>query len=102
MISFDPMNNSSSTEEPNRDNVLLKAGWNKQFVASGARLQEAIEVYEASGFEVHLEAAQVGDLACPECAAPPSFGAPIQGWSVIYTRPRQISDEAPGRKEDLW
>jgi hypothetical protein len=96
------MNHPSSTEEPKRDDALLKAGWTRQFVASGTRLQEAIEIYEASGFEVHLEPAQVGDLACPQCAAPPSFGAPIQGWSLIYTRRREVSDEANGRKEDLW
>lgn len=71
-----------------REGELREAGWSKQFLASGARLQEAKESYASLGFDVHLEVAQAEDLACSECQ-PPHPSATVEGWYVIYTRRKQ-------------
>ena len=80
---------------------LLKQGWIKQFLASGARLREATESYESLGFDVHLEPAQAKDLACSECQ-PPQPSATVEGWFVIYTRPRRDGKKSPSEEEELW
>jgi hypothetical protein len=49
-------------EKTRGEEALLKNGWTKQFLASGARLAEAREPYAAIGLEVHLEPAQSKDL----------------------------------------
>ena len=80
---------------------LLKQCWTKQFLASGSRLEEAISSYKSIGLEVHLELAQAKDLACSECQ-PPQPSATVEGWYVIYTRPRSEAEQAGGQDEDLW
>jgi hypothetical protein len=83
-----------------RERELLEQGWSKQFLASGARLQEAKESYLSLGFDVHLEPAQQEDLACSECQRPQPSST-IEGWYVIYTRPRP-SSEATLEEDELW
>ncbi|NIQ40250.1 MAG: hypothetical protein GTN81_16950 [Proteobacteria bacterium] len=39
-----------------REEDLRRKGWTRQFVTSEPRLSEAVELYERTGFEVHLEA----------------------------------------------
>lgn len=52
---------------------LERAGWTRRFTAVGARLQEAVELYQALGFEIRLEpgepdAEDVADqAACAQC-----------------------------------
>lgn len=84
-----------------REGELLEKGWSKQFLASGARLQEAKESYLSLGFEVHLELAQQEDLACSECQ-PPQPSATLEGWYVIYTRRKQKRDSSPTQEDELW
>jgi hypothetical protein len=61
-----------------RQSELLAQGWSKQFLASGAGLQDAKESYLSLRFDVHLEPAQQEDLACSGCE-PPQPTATVQG-----------------------
>ena len=63
--------------------------------------EEAISLYKSIGLEVHLEPAQAKDLACSECQSPqPS--ATVEGWYVIYTRPKVGAESAPDETDELW
>jgi len=95
------MNTPVSRENARGEDELVKQGWTKQFLASGSRLQEASESYASIGLEVHLEPAQAKDLACSECQ-PPQPSATVEGWYVIYTRPRPEAKGACRQDEDLW
>jgi hypothetical protein len=84
---------------------LLKEGWTKQFCASGSRIQEAAELYESMGLEVHLEPLREEDLGCSECLQGP-FGA-FGDCAVIYTRPKgktedNKSQDTKRQNDDLW
>lgn len=63
----------------------LKAeGWTEQFTASGPRLQEAVENYEALGFEVKTVPVRELELGgCTEC-----FDDPHDQTMMIFTRRR--------------
>jgi len=91
----------ASIEGPGREEELAKQGWSRQFLASGPRLEEATELYESMGFEVHLEPARTEDLACLECQ-PPQPSATVEGWYVIYTRPRAGAGGGGTEDEELW
>ena len=74
-----------------REEELAKEGWRKQFMTNEPRLSEAVEQYEALGFEVRLEAVDLDedDGTCKACLrlAPDEF-------KVIYTRkPPPANDE---------
>lgn len=92
----DPAGKASS-----REGELLAQGWSRQFLASGSRLKDAKESYEAVGLEVHLELAQQADLACSGCQAPQPSDT-VEGWYVIYTRPRSKSKTASKQDDYLW
>ena len=95
------MNAPAPIENTRIEVELLKQGWTKQFLASGLRLQEASASYASIGLEVHLEPGQSKDLACSECQ-PPQPSATVEGWHVIYTRPRPEAKDACRQDEDLW
>jgi len=95
------MNTPVSRENARGEDELVKQGWTKQFLASGSRLQEASESYASIGLEVHLEPAQAKDLACSECQ-PPQPSATVEGWYVIYTRPKKGAARAPSEMDELW
>ena len=95
------MTTPAPREEARGENELLKQGWTKQFLASGPRLKEASADYASIGLEVHLEPAQAKDLACSECQ-PPQPSTTVEGWYVIYTRPRPVAKDACRQDEDLW
>src|SRR3990172_2816115 len=90
-----PIENARGEEE------LVKQGWTRQFLASGSRLQEASASYASIGLEVHLEPAQAKDLACSECQ-PPQPSATVEGWYVIYTRPKKNAQSGPNEMDELW
>jgi hypothetical protein len=92
---------ASIREEARGEEELLKQGWTKQFLASGSRLEEANASYASIGLEVHLEPAQAKDLACSECQ-PPQPSATVEGWYVIYTRPKDGAESAPNETDELW
>jgi len=95
------MNNPMPPENSSREDELLQQGWTKQFLASGPRLHEATGLYESVGLEVHLEPARADDLACSECHSQQP-AATIEGWYVIYTRPRETAKDGPSEEEELW
>jgi len=84
-----------------REKELRRQGWARQFVASEPRLSEVVELYEATGFEVHLEPVPPGaeiDLedsdGCTAC-----FDGFEDRYRVIYTRRKR---EGARRDDDLW
>jgi hypothetical protein len=95
------MKNPLSIRTPRVEDPLSKGGWTKRFLASGPRIEEATELYESMGLDVHLEPATAEDLACSECR-PQRPLATIEGWYVIYTRPSEEKSNVRARKEELW
>lgn len=95
------MNAPAPIVNPRGEEELLKQGWTKQFLASGSRLEEASASYASIGLDVHLEPAQAKDLACSECQ-PPQPSATVEGWYLIYTRPKPAAECAGRQDEDLW
>jgi len=93
--------NDPAGKAGSKEGELLAQGWSRQFLASGSRLKDAMESYEAVGLEVHLELAQQADLACSECQRPQPSDT-VEGWYVIYTRPRSKSKNASKKDDDLW
>lgn len=64
---------------------LAKEGWTRQFTASEPRLSEAVQIYEALGYEVRREPVDPKELpsaACREC-----YLAQSGQYRTIYTRP---------------
>ncbi len=95
------MNAPAPIENARGEEKLVKQGWIRQFLAGGSRLQEACASYASIGLEVHLEPAQAKDLACSECQ-PPQPSATVEGWYVIYTRPRRGEGGGPTQDDELW
>jgi hypothetical protein len=100
-MTFSKMNNPMPAESPSREDELLQQGWTKRFLAGGSRLKEATESYESMGLEVHLEPARAEDLACSECH-PQQPSTTIEGWYVIYTRPKEGAGKGSKQDEELW
>jgi hypothetical protein len=96
---------SAPERKSSKEIELAGAGWTKQFCATGSRIQEATELYESMGLEVHLEPVRVEDLGCSECLHGP-FEV-LGDCAVIYTRPREKKKgkripDTHKRDEDLW
>ena len=79
-----------------RENELKKEGWQKRFVAEEPRLSEMVEMYQETGYEVHLEPVSAveeldeGSNECQECRI--CFEGAEDRYQVIFTRP-QAGDE---------
>jgi hypothetical protein len=73
-----------------REEELIKEGWQRRFVTSEPRLSEMVEMYEETGFEVHLEplpAVEEPDEDSEECQACNICFEGFEGeYRVIYTR----------------
>jgi len=84
----------------NREKELKRHGWTRQLVASEPRLSEAVDLYQATGYDVHLEPLSRGDKidpeGCDDCAV--CFEGFEDQYMVIYTRPKK----GRGREDDLW
>ena len=67
---------------PERDATLAGEGWQRRFVVSPPRLQEAIELYESLGLEVRSDPVTDEELAeeCRGCALATGL------FRVLYTR----------------
>lgn len=61
---------------------LEAEGWQRRFVAFGARLDESVSLYRALGFEVRLELLTAEDLR-EECGG---CHAALQLYRILYTR----------------
>jgi hypothetical protein len=75
---------------------LEKEGWVRQFMASEPRLSEAVQLYEESGYEVHLEPidtlqADPDSETCTECRA--CFDGFEDHYRIIFTRKRAEGGE---------
>ena len=65
-----------------REEELSSRGWNKQTTYDEPRLAELIQVYQESGFEVHLEPFDPrDDSICSEC-----MKTSPERYRTIYTR----------------
>jgi hypothetical protein len=66
-----------------RQEELEKEGWKRQFTADEPRLSEAVEEYQALGFEVLLETLNPRELSgeCTSCLT-----ASCDRYKTIYTR----------------
>ena len=95
-------------ESQSRIERLEKDGWVKQFVASEPRLSEAVNLYRALGFDVHLEPLPPGQ-ECSTCAGTEGHGEKgecricFEGFEdqyrIIFTRRRK--DLNPSEDEVL-
>ncbi len=90
-----------TTKFSQREKELRRQGWRRQFVASEPRLSEVVELYQTTGFEVHLEPVPQGakiDLkgsdGCTAC-----FEGLEYHYRVIYTRRKR---ERVRRDHSLW
>jgi hypothetical protein len=75
-----------------REDELHKEGWRKRFVAEEPRLTEMVQLYEETGFEVHLEPLSAveepdeGKEECQGCRI--CFEGAEDKYQVIFTRPK--------------
>ncbi len=69
------------TELPPRPELIAQ-GWERRFMAGAGRAKEAVELYTAMGFEVHLEPILASDLSdeCQGCTLATNF------FVTVYTR----------------
>jgi len=78
----------------NREDELIKAGWEKRFIACEPRLSEMVEMYKEIGLTVHLEplpakedmeqkdVKHCADTCCTVC-----FDADRERYRIIFTKP---------------
>jgi hypothetical protein len=80
---------SSPTDEPGEaDPARLAQGWERRFIAHGARLDEMVRLYEALGYEVVADPVSGGrpGVECEGCRLATGLG-----FKLIYTRSRRTS-----------
>lgn len=77
----------------NREEQLVKAGWEKRFVACEPRLSEMADMYREIGFEVLLEPLPAKEemeaedvSSCEDKACTACFDADPERYRVIFTR----------------
>jgi len=65
------------------DPARVADGWERRFIADGARAEEAIQLYESLGFEVVADPLQADELAeeCDDCLL-----VALMKFRTIYTR----------------
>ena len=75
-----------------REEELVAEGWERRFVATGPRLQEAVELYEEIGFDVLLEPLpteeELKGAGCEENGCTECFNVDRERYKIIYTRAR--------------
>ena len=67
----------------NREEELIKQGWEKRFTIDEPRLSEMVEQYKELGFEVLLEPVETSSEECTTCIT-----AFHDRYKTIYTRQR--------------
>ncbi len=85
-------------KQKSRFEILQHEGWTRQFIANEPRLSEAVELYNQSGFDVHLESVpDVDEIGrCPqgeagECRV--CFEGNEDQYKIIYTRQTKDADD---------
>ena len=76
-----------------REEELVAEGWERRFVATEPRLQEAVELYEEIGFDVLLEPLpteeELKGAGCEESGCTACFDVDRERYKIIYTRAKQ-------------
>jgi len=77
-----------SEEQLRPDPARLAAGWVRRFIASGARVDEAIALYRELGFEVVADPVRTDEVGedCEDCQL-----VAVLDFRTIYTRKREDS-----------
>jgi hypothetical protein len=80
---------------------LIREGWTKRFVADEPRLNEAVELYRSTGYEVHLEPLprvdrNSSDEESGECRM--CFQGFEDQYKIIFTRPQK----GKRKHDDVW
>lgn len=94
------MNTRDLSQDP-----LEKTGWRKRFVACEPRLSEAVEMYQASGFEVRLEPLpeEAEHDRCIDTEKEDNCRVCFEGtedrYKIIYTRAKEGNN---GSEYDLF
>ena len=77
-----------------REDELIKAGWERRFIACEPRLSEMAEMYEEIGLEVHLEPLPTkedmekeGTEACADSGCTVCFDVDRERYRIIFTKP---------------
>lgn len=70
-----------------KSRILLEQGWERRFIACSPRLEEAVELYEAAGYEVYLADVEPDDpdIKCIICFEKQEE---LKKYKVIFTRKR--------------
>jgi hypothetical protein len=76
---------------------LRTMGWTRQNTIDEPRLGELVQMYEVSGFEVHLEPLDLEETTeCDEC-----MRRQPERFKTIYTRPKKGQGEV-GELDELY
>ena len=77
-----------------REDKLIKAGWERRFIACEPRLSEMVEMYEEIGLKVHLEPLptkegieQEGTKTCADSGCTVCFDVDRERYRIIFTKP---------------
>jgi len=80
-------------DQESRLEILERKGWTRQFVANEPRLSEAVELYNETGYEVHLEPMPTKEspsdlpMTGSDCTA--CFEGAEDQYKIIFTRPKK-------------
>jgi hypothetical protein len=76
-----------------REDELIKAGWERRFIACEPRLSEIVEMYEEIGLRVHLEPLPTreemeteGIKACTDSGCTVCFDVDRERYRIIFTK----------------
>lgn len=76
-----------------REDELIKAGWEKRFIACEPRLSEMVQMYEEIGLTVHLEPIpekteneQEDGKTCADNSCTACFDADRERYRIIFTK----------------
>ena len=88
-----------------REDELVKAGWERRFIACEPRLSEMVEMYEEIGLKVHLEPLPAkeemekdGANTCSDSDCTICFDADRERYRIIFTKPETKSKEKQPNK----
>ncbi len=77
-----------------REDELIKAGWERRFIACEPRLSEMVEMYKEIGLEVDLEPLATqeeleedGTSSCADTGCTACFDVDRDRYRIIFTRP---------------
>lgn len=81
-----PEGSSGCGVAPEREAQLAREGWQRRTTLSGPGLDQAVEGYQALGFEVHLEPFDLRARGDGECVACYEAAGAAGKFSTVFTR----------------